>query len=64
MKGPSGDKGPDGEAPLGLAFGSFSFDTDGHLVFSVYGINSSEDVSAEFDSSGHVILTFTSVEGE
>lgn len=64
LKGPSGDKGPDGEAPLGLAFGSFSFDTDGHLVFSVYGINSSEDVSAEFDSAGHVILTFTSVEGE
>ena len=60
LKGPRGDKGPAGDAPVGLCFGNFQYNNDGHLLFSVYGIEEGSSTTAAFDSRGHVIMSISS----
>lgn len=58
--GPQGVRGPDGLAPIGLSFGSFNFDEDGHLNFNVYGAETSDSMTASYDNNGHIILIINS----
>lgn len=60
LKGPPGDKGPDGTAPIGLSLGEFGFvHESGHLQFTAYGADTGENISAEINADGHVILTIS-----
>ena len=60
LKGAQGDKGPDGDAPVGLSLGEFGFVHEtGHLQFTAYGADTGENISAEIDAAGHVILTIS-----
>lgn len=60
LKGAQGDKGPDGTAPIGLSLGEFGFVHEtGHLQFTAYGADTGENISAEIDAAGHVILTIS-----
>lgn len=60
LKGPTGDQGPTGDAPVGLCFGNFQYNNDGHLLFSVYGLEEGSNTVASFDHRGHVIMAIMS----
>lgn len=54
-KGPTGDPGPMGATPLGLAFGTFSIDTDGMLQIEYYGTANDNDFT--IDAGGYLSVT-------
>lgn len=53
-KGPDGDPGPMGPTPLGLAFGTFSINSDGNLQIEFYGDANENDFS--IDPNGYLFV--------
>lgn len=62
LPGPQGDKGPDGDPPVGLSWGGFEITEQGELCLNMYGLATGETMTGAINDDGECVLTLTTEE--